>query len=168
MGRGGTARRGIIVTMYEQYELPIDSATVDNYRTQSSNISSSTQQTGITSAPENPALLVTDGKYLPGKSSEGYAYYSFTVKNNSDQTITQISLDTIFLNEEGNIVATGSAHLFDTRVAPNQSVTIETLINREELGGPATARVEFYTYCVNNENTSFKEYVDDSVEILIP
>ena len=172
---GITVREGIIITLYERYDLPIDSnaaayysgVTTNNITTGTS-YSNDSSQSGTASAPDNPALLVTNGKYLSGKSSEEYAYYSFTVKNNTDQIITEISLYTVFLNEEGNIVATDVGYLFNTRVAPNQSVTIETLVNRKEFGGQTTAVVDYYTYCVNNEGTSYKEYVDDSAEILIP
>ncbi len=60
---GSTARRGIIVTMYEQYDLPIDSGMVDNYRGNASTFNPTFGSTN-NSTPQTSNDSVSKGKPL--------------------------------------------------------------------------------------------------------
>ena len=52
-----------------------------------SSVTGSTPQSNTVSGPERPALLISDGKIIEEKSDGNFYYYSFKVKNTTDQTL---------------------------------------------------------------------------------
>ena len=125
--------------------------------------SASGPQNNTTTGPEEPSLLLIEGNIT--KEQSGCYYYAYKVKNNTNQTITYIALYIVFLDEEGTIVYDTSMHS-NVRVAPNQSIIIDSFDEMEDISG-LTVVVDHYR-CMFGDDNDIEEYVDDSPEIVFP
>ena len=86
-----------------------------------------------------------------------YKEFSFTAKNNTSETINNLTLDINFLDSDGNII--GSTHPQEsTRVKPDQGITISALTDSAD--GVASCVVDGYSFYCNDEYIS--GYVDDA------
>ena len=102
-------------------------------------------------------ITVTKGTYKGMSYNTTYKEFSFTVKNNTSETINTLTLDINFLDSDGNII--GSTHPQEsTRVKPDQGITISALTDSAD--GAASCVVEGYSFYCNDEYIS--GYVDDA------
>lgn len=102
-------------------------------------------------------ITVTKGTYKGISYNTTYKEFSFTVKNNTSETINTLTLDINFLDSDGNII--GSTHPQEsTRVKPDQGITISALTDSAD--GAASCVVEGYSFYCNDEYIS--GYVDDA------
>lgn len=125
--------------------------------------SASDSQSNTITGPKEPILLLVEGNIT--KEQSRYYYYAYKVKNNSNQTITSITLYSVFFDEEGTIMYDSQLNS-NVRVAPNQNIIIETLDKIEDISG-LTAVIDKYS-CKFGDNNRIEEYVDDSPEIVFP
>lgn len=92
-------------------------------------------------------------KSLPKKckTEYGYTFAYFQVKNCTDKTINTISLNTNFLDEDGNIVS-NSYPQKEATVKPGQSIVMEAMV---ETGEATSVVADVYSYF--DENQQFYE-----------
>lgn len=102
-------------------------------------------------------ITVIKGTYKGMSYGTNYKEFSFTAKNNTSETINNLTLDINFLDSDGNII--GSTHPQEsTRVKPDQGITISALTDSAD--GAASCVVEGYSFYCNDEYIS--GYVDDA------
>ena len=102
-------------------------------------------------------ITVTKGTYNGLSCGTNYKEFSFTAKNNTSETINNLTLDINFLDSDGNII--GSTHPQEsTRIKPDQGITISALTDSAD--GVASCVVDGYSFYCNDEYIS--GYVDDA------
>lgn len=102
-------------------------------------------------------ITVIKGTYKGMSYGTNYKEFSFTAKNNTSETINNLTLDINFLDSDGNII--GSTHPQEsTRVKPDQGITISALTDSAD--GAASCVVDGYSFYCNDEYIS--GYVDDA------
>ena len=102
-------------------------------------------------------ITVIKGTYKGMSYGTNYKEFSFTAKNNTSETINNLTLDINFLDSDGNII--GSTHPQEsTRVKPDQGITISALTDSAD--GVASCVVDGYSFYCNDEYIS--GYVDDA------
>lgn len=123
---GRIARNGLIITLYDRYDLPITAEEADKYRTTPEveySISGDTDFLDIFGKEEDDVVLSlgdlmvvnSEMTFVEGYSPEYDSYeYTFTVLNNSAYTLESISIECAITDLDGNILGTEPLWIHNT------------------------------------------------------
>lgn len=161
---GRVARSGLIITLYDRYDLPITAEQADKYRTTTTDVeysvSGDTDYLDIFGGGEDDVvlsvgdLMVVDADiaFDEGSSSEYDRYeYSFTVMNNSDYSLESFSIECVITDLDGNILGTETQWIHNT-VASGKSAILSGAIYLTDYSLPFCIVPDKYCYDVNGDS----------------
>lgn len=174
---GRTLRAGIIVELYESFDLPISKEQADSYRTQKTvtvKVESDVDLNDVLPKEDDDVVLKSGELFLvdgSGNLEGDYFKYVYRVKNTSEHELKSIGAYVSICDSDGNIIGNDSCYLHLTLPAGNVGV-LEGSIKKEKLNDAAYIKVDSFNYDGNGNNIVFKLYADkdnaEKTKILIP
>lgn len=170
---GRIARSGLIITLYDRYDLPITADQADNYRTTTEtdieySIDGDTDFLDIFDGGEDDIvlsigdLLVVNAEttFDKGSSPEYDRYeYSFTVKNDSEHALESISIECVITDMDGNILGTEMDWLHNT-VPSGKTAKFEGAIYLTDYDLPLCIVPDKFCYDGNGDSFVYEVDVD--------
>lgn len=163
---GATVRSGIIVTLYEQYNLGLTSEEAEQYKNNKNSYSVSGDTSEIEfldhfNDDDDVVLKQGDltiesatGKVENSSSSDkSYFDYCFVVKNNSKYELNMIYVECAILDKDENVLGTTSAYAWVT-VPSNKTVNCESSINLSDYPNAKYLLVDSIGYDGDGDHTS--------------
>lgn len=168
---GKTIRSGIIVAMYEQYNLPLSSQEVESYRKSGGAISVTTEVSGAEGLEElneqldeifpnrdvqDIALGSGDLKFVDGSCSQNgnNVDYSFVLKNVSKLNISSIGLYIAILDRDENVLGVELEYL-SASIPSNKQGTVSGNFNLNDYPEAHYIRIDSFTYDGNNDHSYY-------------
>ncbi len=154
---GRTIRSGIIIELYENYNLPISKEQADSYRTEYTITTDSVLDDLITDDSNDVVLKNGDLSVVSseGAFEEDWFNYKFVVKNNSDYELKSISVSCSICDKDDNVLETDTAYL-DATISSEKQGTISGTINKDKLKNASYIIVDSFTYDGNGDNTVYE------------
>ena len=170
---GRTARSGLIITLYDRYDLPITADQANQYRTTTEtsveySVSGDTDFFDIFGGGEDDVVLsvgdlkIVDAEVVfdKGSSSEYDRYeYSFTVKNNSEHDLESFSVECVITDLDGNILGTESQWIHNT-VASGKTARLEGAIYLTDYDLPFCIVPDKFSYDGNGDSYVYEINAD--------
>lgn len=166
---GRTVRSGIIITMYEKYDLPISAEQAEGYRTTTTttteiSISGDTELSRLFDSGDPDIvlsvgdLLITDAEVTFKKDGYDSKYdqyeYSFTVQNNSEYSLESISLELAITDLDGNILGSETQWVSHT-VDAGKSAVMKGSIYTSTYSTPFCIVPDEYLYDGNGDSNVY-------------
>lgn len=155
---GRVIRSGIIIALYEQYDLPITSEQADEYRS-SSTASYSVDVSGGGGWPfsddgevaldKGDITVVSSGGKLDVTTYGKYFEFYYVIGNNSAHDLSSISINCVILDKSGNVIDTTSASLNAT-VPSKKQATFEGRIKLDDYPNAKEIKIDGMYYDGNN------------------
>lgn len=172
---GRIARSGLIITLYDRYDLPITADQADKYRTTTEtnveySVSGDTDFLDIFGGGEEDIvlsvgdLIVVDAEatFDKGSSSEYDRYeYSFTVKNDSKYDLESFSIQCVITDLDGNILGTETQWIHNT-VASGKSARLEGAVYLTDYDLPFCIVPDKFSYDGNGDSYVYEVEADAS------
>lgn len=169
---GRIVRSGLIITLYDRYDLPITAEQAGEYRTTATNVeysvSGDTDFLDIFGGGKDDIVLSvgdlivvdTEATFDKGSSSEYDRYeYSFTVKNNSEHDLESFSIQCVVTDLEGNILGTETQWIHNT-VASGKSAKLEGAVYLKDYDLPICIVPDKFSYDGNGDSFVYEINAD--------
>lgn len=168
---GRSARAGIIVTLYEQYNLGISSDEADSYRSNSGNYGYSVSVSGDTDvfdffSDDNDVrlgkgdLTIEDADGSINRFNQ--VEYYFVVSNNSEHDLYSISVHCAILDKNENVLGTTYASISAT-VKSGKTVNCEGTMNLDDYPSAEYIRIDTVYYDGDDDSTIIPVEIDEKV-----
>ena len=162
---GRIARSGLIITLYDRFDLPITADQADKYRTTTEDdveysVSGDTDYLDFFDGGEDDIvlsvgdLIVVDAEatFDKGSSAKYDRYeYSFTVKNDSEYDLEAFSIECVITDLEGNILGTETLWIHNT-VASGKSAKLEGALYLTDYSLPFCVVPDKFSYDGNGDS----------------
>lgn len=171
---GRTIRAGVIVALYEKYDLPITAEQADSYRTTTEvtvTVSGdSTFDELFGTSREDISLHAGDLKLIDSQitfvkdtydSTNDRYDYSFTVLNNSSYALESITLDCVITDMEGNILGTDILGIHNT-VETGKSAKLSSSVYLSKYSLPFKIVPDKFNYDGNGDHHVYGLDVEES------
>ena len=160
---GRISRSGIIITMYDEYDLPITEEQVDGYRPEP--VEDNTQDILEWENAGSGDIVFSDGDlYITAStiefdeksagSEDEHFNYSFTVMNNSEYSIDSMSIGCAITDEDGNII--GEDRIWVNRTIPSKKTALfQDKLYTQEYSAPVLIVPDEFTYDCNGDTYAY-------------
>ena len=168
---GKTIRSGIIVAMYEQYNLPLSSQEVESYRNSGGATSVTTEVSGAEGLEElneqldeifpnrdaqDIVLESGDLKFVDGSCIQNgnNVDYSIVLKNSSKLDIASIGLYIAILDRNENVLGVELEYLFAS-IPSNKQGTVTGSFKLDDYPDAHFIRIDSFAYDGNNDHSYY-------------
>ena len=162
---GRITRSGLIVYLYENYDLNLTKEQADGYRP--ADVIYSTDPSDLFIGSDEPALSDNDIQILnvledSNNGNSNYLKYTFEVKNNSSYVLYGFGITGQLLDSNGNVINGQVSANFMGELQPGKTATATATVSKDKLQGAKTIQLLQISYDTNND--SFYTYFPISEE----
>lgn len=161
---GRTLRAGIIVELYESFDLPISKEQADSYRTNKT----------VKAEEDNNAVLNVDDLIIVngvGDYDNNYFKYTFNVKNDSEYELKGIGSTVLVYDVDGNVIGKDSRY-YRFSLSSGKQGAINGSISKDKLSNAEYIKIDYFEYDVNGNNVTRMLYADkenaEKTKVIVP